>query len=188
MKGYEAIESIARALQGDELVVSANGMISRELFAVRDSPANFYMLGSMGLVSSISLGLALALPKRTVIALDGDGNLLMNMGSLATIGHLLPRNLVHIVLDNECYASTGMQPTASKTVALELVAASCGYKKCRKVEDQRELGETVKEMLDADGPTFLLVKIEPEWKQVERVAHSPETIKIRFSHFINSSH
>lgn len=185
MKGHEAIESIARAMRGNEIIVSANGMISRELFAVRDAPNNFYMLGSMGLVSSISLGVALALPHKKVVALDGDGNLLMNMGSLATVGRMAPKNFIHVVLDNECYASTGGQPTASRTVGLEKVAASCGFRLWRRIEDKGQLEATMKELLDVDGPAFVLVKVEPGWKQVPRVAHSPETIKSRFTRFIS---
>jgi sulfopyruvate decarboxylase subunit beta len=180
MKGHEAIEKIVRALKGDELVISANGMISRELFAVKDSANNFYMLGSMGLASSIGLGLALTVPNRKIVVLDGDGNLLMNMGSLATIANLSPRNFVQIVLDNESYVSTGGQPTASGTVELEKVARSCGFKLCRRIEDANGLETLIEELLRADGPTLVLVKIESFWKQVPRVARRPEDIRSRF--------
>jgi len=111
MKRYEAIEIITESLKGDELVISANGLISRELFTIKDSPRNFYMLGSMGLASSIGFGLAFSLPNKKVVVIDGDGNILMNLGSLATIGHFAPSNLIHFVLDNEMHASTGGQPT-----------------------------------------------------------------------------
>ena len=166
MKGYEAMERIIGALKGDELVVSANGMISRELFAVKDTANNFYMLGSMGLASSIGLGLALSVPDRKIVVLDGDGNLLMNMGSLATIANLSPKNLVHIVLDNGSYASTGGQPTASRVVELEKVARSCGFKHSKKIENAGGLEADIRELLHADGPTFVLVKIASFWKQV----------------------
>ena len=187
MNGYKAVERIVRAMRGDELIVSANGMISRELFAVKDTPNNFYMLGSMGLASSISLGIALAVPHRKVVVLDGDGNLLMNMGSLATVVRMYPENLIHIVLDNECYASTGGQPSASTVVGLERVAASCGFKLCRKIEDEEHLEATIRELLAADGPAFVLVKVEQSWKQVPRVAHSPESIMARFKRFVELS-
>lgn len=187
MKSYGVVETIVGALRGDELVVSANGMISRELFAARDSSDNFYMLGSMGLASSIGLGLALAVPDRKIVVLDGDGNLLMNMGSLATIGSSSPRNLVHIVFDNESYVSTGGQPSASKTVELEKVAESCGFKVCRKIEDAELLEASIGELLRAEGPTFVLVKVEPFWKHVPRVSHKPEDIKRRFTDSVISS-
>ena len=180
MKGYNAVEIIVGALKGDELIVSANGMISRELFAAKDSPNNFYMLGSMGLASSIGLGLALSMPQRKIIVLDGDGNLLMNMGSLATIASLSPKNLVHVVLDNESYVSTGGQPSASRKVDLEKVAKSCGFKFSKRIEDERELKADIKELLRADGPTFLLLKIQPYWRQAARVSYDVETIKNRF--------
>jgi len=187
MKGYDAIVRIMRALKGDELVVSANGMISRELFAVRDSPNNFYMLGSMGLASSIGLGLALALPDRKIVVLDGDGNLLMNMGSLATTGDLSPTNLVHVVLDNESYVSTGGQPTACRTVELEKVARSCGFKLSKKIKDAELLEANMGELLRTDGPAFVLVKVESFWKQAPRVSHKPEVIKRRFRDSVKTS-
>jgi thiamine pyrophosphate-dependent acetolactate synthase large subunit-like protein len=107
MKRYEAIEVITSELNGNELVISANGKISRELFTIKESALNFYMLGAMGLASSIGFGLAHNLPNRKIVVIDGDGNILMNLGSLATIGHFAPKNLVHFVLDNEMHASTG---------------------------------------------------------------------------------
>jgi len=187
MKAYEAISVVVSALEGDELVISANGMISRGLHSIMDRPENFYMLGSMGLASSIGIGLALSLPKRKIVILDGDGNLLMNMGSLATVVRMYPENLIHIVLDNECYASTGGQPSASTVVGLERVAASCGFKLCRKIEDEEHLEATIRELLAADGPAFVLVKVEQSWKQVPRVAHSPESIMARFKRFVELS-
>ena len=121
----EAITIITDLLQ-DQLVVCANGLISRETFTIRDRVENFYMIGSMGLASSIGLGVALNKPSRKVIILDGDGNLLMNLGSLPMIGSLQPKNLLHIVLDNEVYASTGKQPTISNVIELEDIANQPG--------------------------------------------------------------
>ncbi|MCR4290106.1 MAG: thiamine pyrophosphate-dependent enzyme [Candidatus Scalindua sp.] len=112
MNYREAITTITELLD-DQLVVCANGLISREAFTIRDRPENFYMIGSMGMASSIGMGVALNKPSKKTIILEGDGNLLMNLGSLPMVGSLQPGNLLHIVLDNEVYASTGNQPTIS---------------------------------------------------------------------------
>src|SRR5437763_9645925 len=96
---------------GDAPIVASLGHPAYDLFVARDRPQNFYTWGSMGVASSVGLGLALARPDARVFVLDGDGSLLMNLGSLATIGLLKPANLVVIVMDNEEYATTGGQPT-----------------------------------------------------------------------------
>lgn len=185
MKRYEAIEVITKALKGDELVISANGMISRELFSIKDSPSNFYMLGSMGLASSIGFGLAFSLPDKKVIVIDGDGNILMNLGSLATIGHFAPNNLIHFVLDNEMHASTGGQPTVSNTARLEEVARAAGFQAVKKVSSIESLRTVVSEVLNsAEGPSFVLVKIEKGEREVPRVSHEPTNIKSRFKEAI----
>jgi sulfopyruvate decarboxylase subunit beta len=109
MKRIEVIEAVA-ARQG--LVICTLGLPSRELYALSDKPSRFYMLGSMGMASSIGLGLALAQKKR-VYVIDGDGSLLMNLGSLATIAQHAPKNYCLVVVDNKGYGSTGHQPTAT---------------------------------------------------------------------------
>lgn len=180
MKRYEAIDIICRYLEGDELVVSSTGMISREFFAIGDSPRNFYMMGSMGLASSIGFGLALCLPKRRVFVLDGDGSILMNMGSLATIGHFGPSNLTHVVLDNEVHDSTGGQATASTTIALDKVAEAAGYRRVFRVTEADGLREVIGQA-DNSGPVFILVKVEKGGMPgVGRVSASPEEIRNRF--------
>ena len=181
MNYRETITAITELLQ-DQLVVCANGLISREAFTIRDRAENFYMIGSMGLASSIGLGAALNKPSRKVIILDGDGNLLMNLGSLPMIGSLQPKNLIHIVLDNEAYASTGNQPTISNVIELEEIAKSAKYAYVKKVTSNEELRREVAHTLENDGPSFLLVKIsdKEEQREISRVTHSPEEIKERF--------
>jgi sulfopyruvate decarboxylase beta subunit len=164
----------------DELVVVCNGFPSREAYTQRDRPENFYMIGSMGLAPAIGLGVALAQPRRKVVVLDGDGNVLMALGTLATVGALKPKNFVHIVFDNEAYGSTGNQPTISRTVRLEQVAKAAGYKN---VERVRELDDTVyeaKTMLKEDGPSFLLVKVSELTDDVGRVEIEPAAMTERF--------
>ena len=184
MKRYEAIEIIAKELTGNELVVSANGMISRELFTIRDLPNNFYMLGSMGLASSIGFGLAYNLPNKKVVIIDGDGNILMNLGSLATIGHFAPNNLVHIVLDNEIHASTGGQPTVSNTVQLEEVANITGFQTAKRVTSTEDLCLSIREALISKCLYFILVKVEKGEREVPRVPYEPIHIKDRFVEMI----
>jgi thiamine pyrophosphate-dependent acetolactate synthase large subunit-like protein len=187
MKRFEAIQEIVRCLDGDELVVSSNGMISRELFTIADAPRNFYMIGSMGLASSIGLGLALSLPARQVVVIEGDGNVLMNLGSAATIGHLGPANLIQVVLDNEAHDSTGGQPTVSHTVRLEDVARAAGYPVARKVTSREAIGPAVRESFRR-GPGFILVKVEKgSVEGIKRVSHAPEEIRARFQRSIQAA-
>jgi len=181
LKRSETVETVVNALKGNELVVSANGMISRELHATRDSPNNFYMLGSMGLASSIGLGLALSHPNKKIVILDGDGNILMNLGSLATIGNHSPKNLTHIILDNECHDSTGGQPTVSCTTKIDKAAQAAGYKVAKKVQDKKTLKETITQLLNSAGPTLILVKTKRGDQVPPRVSHNPETITRRFA-------
>ncbi len=184
---YTAALTIITDLLQDQLVVCANGLISRKTFTIRNRIENFYMIGSMGLASSIGLGVALNKPSRKVVILDGDGNLLMNLGSLPMIGSLQPRNLLHIVLDNEVYASTGKQPTISNVIELEDLAKSARYAYVKKVTNNEELKKEVVYTLKNDGPSFLLVKISDSSEKIKigRVSHSPEQIKERFMSAIN---
>lgn len=137
MKRYTAIKTIVEsihekdALKDNTIFVSSNGMISRELYDIYDSGLNFYMLGSMGLAQSIALGIAMHTEKY-VVAFIGDGNLLMNMGSLATINGLISsgfelNNLCIVILDNGCYDSTGGQKTCSQELELEQIAVRLGF-------------------------------------------------------------
>jgi len=164
----------------DELVVACNGFLSREAYALCDRPANFYMIGSMGVAPAIGLGVALARPARKVLILDGDGNVLMGMGTLATIGALKPKNVIHIVFDNEVYGSTGNQPTLSQVVRLDHVAKAAGYLKVERVRELDDLVYAVRSMLKQDGPSFLLVKVSELADDVGRVAIEPPAMTERF--------
>jgi thiamine pyrophosphate-dependent acetolactate synthase large subunit-like protein len=110
------------------VVVHANTYIARSSFNVEDRPGNFYKIGSMGLASSIALGIAVSRPEKRVVVYDGDGNLLMNLGATAMIAHTRPANLIHVVFDNGVYASTGNQAAVSQSVALERLAEAAGYR------------------------------------------------------------
>lgn len=175
--------SALQPLLGDAVVVHANGHISRRSFTVDDRPGNFYMIGSMGLASSIGLGVALSRPDRRVVIYDGDGNLLMNLGSAAIIAHTRPANLIHVVFDNGVYASTGNQPAISQSVPLEKIAEAAGYTRSVRARDAESLAAAYSDCLAIDGPTFILAEIEVENGPFKagRVTHTPEEIRDRFS-------
>ena len=118
----DAIEIVCQHVKND-IIISANGFISRDLFSSLEKNTNFYMIGSMGLSSSIGLGIALKKPKKRIFVFDGDGNILMNLGSIVTIGSLRPKNLVHIIFDNSIHESTGGQPTHSKEINISKIAS-----------------------------------------------------------------
>ena len=180
MKGTEAFQELLPLLE-DEPVVHANGFICRESFSIKDREENFYMIGSMGLASSIGLGVALCKPDRKVIVLDGDGNVLMSMGTLAMISAEAPNNLVHVVIDNEVYESTGKQRSISNAVPLEQVAKSAGYRQAVRVDKKEEIKPAFEKLMNSEGPVFLLIKVEPCFEsKTGRVTHTPEEITERF--------
>ena len=180
MKGTEAFEEIIPLLT-DEPVIHANGYICRESFNIKDREENFYMIGSMGLASSIGLGVAINRPDQKTIIIDGDGNVLMSMGTLAMIAAAAPKNLLHVVIDNEAYESTGNQRSLSNSVSLEKVAQSAGYLQTKKVTSKNHIREAFQELMEKDGPSFLLIKVEPSFdKSTGRVHHTPEEITARF--------
>jgi len=135
----DAIALVAAALPDRSAAVACNGMISRELHATRDRPSHFYMIGSMGLASSIGLGLALSQPDRPVVVFDGDGNVLMNLGSLGNVAAARPMNFHHVVFDNGVHGSTGGQRTVSDRVPIERVAKAAGYQEVTRVTTASEL-------------------------------------------------
>ena len=185
MKGIEAFKEIIPLLT-DESVIHANGFICRESFNIKDREGNFYMIGSMGLASSIGLGVAISRPDQKTIIIDGDGNVLMSMGTLAMIASAAPKNLLHIVIDNEVYESTGSQGSLSNSVSLEKVAQSAGYLQAKKVTCKDQVRHAFQELVQKDGPSFLLINVEPSFnKSTGRVHHTPEEITARFMKSLN---
>lgn len=166
----------------DEPAVIATGFLSRTAQAVRRRPGDFHVIGSMGMVGSLALGIALAKPRVKVVAIDGDGSVLMNLGALPTAGAVGARNLVHVVIDNESYESTGGQPSFSSSVALERVAAASGYRRTARVRTPGALRRAAKKFLKADGPSFLLVKVANDpGPAAPRIEAEPEAITRTFS-------
>jgi len=123
---------------------------------------------------------ALAKPDKKVVILDGDGNVLMGMGTLATVAALQPKNFIHVVFDNEVYGSTGNQPTISRFVRLEQMAKAAGYANVERVIEREDLVYEFKDMLKKDGPSFLLVKVTEQAEDVDRVMLEPPEITRRF--------
>ncbi|TFF94509.1 hypothetical protein EU546_04775 [Candidatus Thorarchaeota archaeon] len=115
MKGFEIIQALSPLLSGDEIIVSSNGNISRQVYHYCQKP-QVYLRGSMGLPVPVGLGLAVARPEKKVLTLLGDGNLLMGLGSLSTVSFVGPSNLRVLILDNQSYATTGNQCTSSRVL------------------------------------------------------------------------
>ena len=165
----------------DQPIVSANGFISRDLFEVCDKNSNFYMIGSMGLASSIGLGVALKNPRKSVFIFDGDGNILMNLGSLTTIASQKPKNLIHVVFDNSVHESTGGQPTNSNFVNIEKIAKACNYNHTFMVRTENNLLKILDKIKKLKGPIMIVVKIQQsKGEKSKRVNILPVNIKERF--------
>jgi len=163
-----------------EPVIASLGHPAYDLFIARDRPENFYTWGSMGLASSIGLGLAMAQPARRVFVLDGDGSLLMNLGSLATIAAQSPGNLVVLVWDNEKYGTTGGQATwTARRCDLAGVARAAGIPQVALVKNETELASSLDACLTGPGPWVIVVKVE-ESRPERKPPLDPVFIKHRF--------
>ena len=160
MTRLDATRLVVEAV-GDDPIVASLGHPAYDLFAAGDRAASFYTWGSMGLASSIGLGLAMAMPARRVIVLDGDGSLLMNLGSLATIGWVKPVNLVVIVWDNALYGTTGGQPTATAHGAdLAGAARAMGIAATAAVSTREELARALALARHGTGPWLIAAKVD----------------------------
>ena len=165
----------------EQPIIAANGFISRDLFNVKDKNTNFYMIGSMGLASSIGLGVALKRPKKKIFVFDGDGNILMNLGSLTTIGSLKPKNLIHVVFDNSVHESTGSQPTNTNFVSIEKIAKACNYNHTFTVKTKNGFEKILRKIKKLKGPIMIVVKIQQSnTERSGRINISPVEIKERF--------
>ncbi|MDH3473000.1 MAG: thiamine pyrophosphate-dependent enzyme [Rhodospirillales bacterium] len=151
------------AERGDLLVVSGLGAPSWDVTAAGDHPANFPLWGAMGGGAMVGLGLALAQPARRVLVVTGDGEMLMGLGSLATVGVARPGNLAIVVLDNERYGETGMQATHTAGAAdLAAAARALGLPVTATASDAAGLAEVLPLARDAGGPVLVVVKVRAE--------------------------
>ena len=174
----EVLKDIAPILC-DHLVVCNIGLPSQELHAIDDQPTNFYMLGTMGLASSIGLGLALAQGKK-VISIDGDGSVLTNLGTLPTIANNVADNYILLIIDNGSYGSTGDQPTyAGMKTSLAKVAEACG---CENVVTcaAEDTGKVLQEAIDSKKMTVIVSKCESGNIKLPVITMDPVVIRDRF--------
>jgi len=161
----EVVNTVLDHTVSDDIIVSTTGKLSRELFEARETRGqghggDFLTVGSMGHASMIGLGVAIEQPQRRVLVLDGDGAVLMHTGSLAVLGASAPRNLVHLMINNEAHESVGGMPTVAATVDFPALASACGYPHTLHAKNADELAVAF-EKLDAlrgEGPVFIEVK------------------------------
>ncbi len=172
LKRKDALEHIMKSID-DELIIANIGFPSRELYDIKDRDETFYMIGSMGLVSSIGLGLALTTDKKIVI-IDGDGAFLMNMGSIVTIIKQNPKNLTWIVINNGAYGSTGNQETYAKDMDLTKIAESVGF------NSYNFENINLKEIINKEECSFISYSVEPGNDKASIIPYSPIEIRNRF--------
>ena len=182
MNRFELLNLLQQTIE-NELVICNIGLPSQELYKINDRPNYFYMLGSMGLASSIGLGVALKNPRKRIFVFDGDGNILMNLGSLVTIGSLKPKNFVHIIFDNASHESTGGQPTNSKSVKIKKIAESANYH-VYETDTKKQLKKILCNLKNKSGPIMIIIKIKTKKIVSQRISHSPVYIKTRFMNSI----
>ena len=158
----EGIRALLQRVDHEPIIANL-GSATFDLHAEGDRDANFYTSGAMGMVSSIGLGVALAAPDRKVFVTDGDGSVLMNLGSLATIARQAPANLVHIVWDNHQWAETGGQPTHTATGAdIAAIARGSGIAKVAAVSTLEAFEEALDRAIGEDGPWCIVVDIDEQ--------------------------
>lgn len=185
----EIMKEVLNLLKGKEVIFSTTGKTSRELFEVRiarnEFPHDFYTVGSMGCSPSIALGFALNSKLKTIV-FDGDGALIMQMGSLATIGHYKPKNFYHILIDNHAHESTGGQPTVSRSIDFEKICLANGYNFAKTVQSKENLIENITQFLSQEGPAMLIIKSDKGSREnLGRPTTSPLENKKSFIEFYN---
>lgn len=185
MSRMEAIRTVRAMVSNEDAIVATTGRIGRELFTIGDRENQLYVVGSMGCAAGIGFGIQHVRPKQRVIILDGDGAVLMKMGSMATIGHYGPRQLIHVILDNEAYESTGGQDTVSPSVDFSAVAAACGYLRCYRVDTEIDLIHAMETILQSSGPSCIHVKVSSgSAPDLGRPTLKPFQVKERFMKFL----
>jgi len=186
----DAIKTVLDYLGREEIIVSTTGKISRELFEYREAKQqghqnDFLMVGSMGCAASFAAEIALQKPNKKVFIFDGDGAVIMGAGVLSTIGYYAPKNLYHIVFNNESYESTGGQPTTSPIVNFEQLALANSYKTANSVNTRNDLVNIVQELNKQSGPQMLVVKVKKgSRKNLGRPTTTPEQNKQDLMRFL----
>ncbi len=179
MKRIEALRVVADVAERYDAVVTVHlGFPARELYHVNDRRLNFYMLGAMGQSCSVGLGLALC-TDREVLAIEGDGGIMMNMGILPTIAQERPRNYTLVLIDNSTYATTGDQPTPSDRIDWEKVAEAHGLTYFEASEPE-SAEVALEDALATEGPRMVRLEVDPGNADVPLIDLNPEEIKVRF--------
>ena len=177
---FELTKRLVARLNNEQAVIGGIGNTNFDLWSAGHRPQNFYMLGSMGLAIPIALGVALAQPRRHVIALEGDGSLLMQLGCLVTIAAQQPKNLTMVIMDNGLYQITGGQPTpAAGTADYVALARAAGLTKCAWTGDEEDFDRLIDAALTGGGPTFIAARIDDK-PGVGTTDRDPVQIRQRF--------
>jgi len=180
MNRFDLTQRLVGQLKRDEAVIGGIGNANFDLWASGQRPQNFYMLGSMGLAIPIALGVAIAQPQRHAIALEGDGSLLMQLGCLATVAQLAPKNLTMVVWDNGIYQITGSQPTPGAAYAdLVAIARGAGLANSAWAADEDDFDRLVAAALHDGGPSLIAVRIDAK-PAVGTTDRDPVQIRERF--------
>ena len=180
MNRFDLTSRLIAKLKNEEAVIGGIGNTNFDLWAAGHRAQNFYMLGSMGLAFPIALGVALAQPDRRVFALEGDGSLLMQLGSLTTIATLAPKNLTIIVWDNAMYQITGSQKTATAGKAdLVEIARAAGIAQSAWANDEADFERLIDRALAEDGPWFIAARIDASAPKAQ-TPREPVIIKDNF--------
>lgn len=185
MSRFESIKIIREAFGNKDAIIATTGKIGRELFTLGDIKNQLYVVGSMGCAAGIGFGIQRIKPNRRVVVLDGDGAVLMKMGTLATIGNNKPPKFIHVILDNEAYESTGGQRSVSPTVDFCYIAAACGYKKCYRVDTHNGLIHAIHAVKENPCPSLVHVKVSSgSDSSLGRPTLKPFQVKERFMKFL----
>jgi thiamine pyrophosphate-dependent acetolactate synthase large subunit-like protein len=177
---FELTKRLVAKLRNEEAVIGGIGNTNFDLWSAGHRPQNFYMLGSMGLAVPIAFGVALAQPHRHVIALEGDGSLLMQLGCLVTVAAQQPKNLTMVVMDNGLYQITGGQPTpAAGTADYVALARAAGLTRCAWAADEEDFDKLIDAALTEGGPTFIAARIDNK-PGVGTTDRDPAQIRHRF--------
>ena len=180
MNRFDLTKRLVSRLKNEEAVIGGIGNTNFDLWAAGRRPQNFYMLGSMGLAIPIAVGVALAQPSRHVIALEGDGSLLMQLGCLTTVATLAQKNLTIVVMDNGIYQITGSQPTAAAQSAdLVAIAQGCGIARSAWAADEADFERLVERALREGGPSLIAAHIDGK-PAVATTDRDPVQIRERF--------
>ncbi len=181
---YDSLNAMLGVLPDNAGIIVTTGKSGRELFTITDREQHLYQVGSMGCAAGMGLGVALNTDK-PIVVVDGDGALMMKMGTLATIGAYAPKNLVHLVLDNGTYDSTGGQPTVSGGVDFAGCAVASGYKRGIRVDDIAGIEKALANALASDGPILIHMKIAPgSLSKLGRPTVKPAEVARRFKAFL----